>query len=81
VDEPRPQPPASETSTVNDGRNEAARQEARHANSLDDENVRERSLLDDPNEVEDDEDLDEDLDEDSAEDSTGATEDDERRER
>jgi hypothetical protein len=58
VDEPRPQPPPNEAPTANDGRNEAERQEAQHANSLDDENVRERSL---PDEIEPEEaDLDED---------------------
>jgi hypothetical protein len=61
VDEPRPQPPPDEAPPVNDGRNEAAREEARHANALDDENGRERSLLDDPDAVEsEDADLDED---------------------
>jgi hypothetical protein len=54
VDEPRPQPPASEAPRVNDGRSEAARREAAHANALDDENVvRERSLFDDADAVED----------------------------
>jgi hypothetical protein len=52
VDEPRPQPPASEAPFVNGGRNEAARQEAAHANALDDENGRERSLFDDADSVE-----------------------------
>jgi hypothetical protein len=48
IDEPRPQPPAEEKEDARKGRDDAARSEAAHANGLDDENGRDRSLFDLP---------------------------------